>query len=65
MIKKIYNETLKKMYIRITNTAYFLTDILNWQALWGKQKYLVNCLYEKRKNVNSKESVSSKNKKIN
>ena len=33
MIKKIYNETLKKMYIRITNTAYFLTDILNWQAL--------------------------------
>ena len=57
--------------ISITILAYFLTDILNWKVLWGKGKYLlIICLYEKLKNkislknVNSKESVSSKAKNI-
>ena len=27
--------------------AYFLTDTLIWQVLWGKKKYLLNSLYEK------------------
>ena len=30
--------------------AYLLTDIVNWQVLWGKEKYLLNSLYEKLKN---------------
>ena len=34
------------MYIRITILAYFLLDTLNWQELWGKEKYLLNSLYE-------------------
>ena len=33
--------------IRITILAYFLTDTLNWQVLWDKEKYLLNSLYEK------------------
>ena len=37
-------------YINITILAYFLTDILNWQVLWGKEKHLLNSLYEKLKN---------------
>ena len=58
--------------IRITILAYFFTDTLNWQVFWGKEKYLLISLYEKLKNksffetnVNSKESVSSKDKHIN
>ena len=34
------------MYIRITILAYFLLDTLNWPELWGKEKYLLNSLYE-------------------
>ena len=34
-------------YIRITIIDYFLTDILNWLVFWGKEKYLLNSLYEK------------------
>ena len=34
-------------YMHVT---YFLTDILNWQVLWGKDKFLLNSLYEKLKN---------------
>ena len=57
---------MKMAYIRITILAYFLTDTLNWQVLWGMNKYLLHSLYEKWKNqVNSKESVSSKDKQIN
>ena len=57
-------------YVRITVIAYFLTDTLNWQVLRGKEKYLLNNLYEKLKgffktNISSKESVSSKDKQIN
>ena len=42
-------------YIRITVLAYFLTDTLNWQVLWGKEKYLLSILYEKLKNVSLKQ----------
>ena len=44
------------MYMTIL--TYFLNDTLNWQVLWGKEKHLLNSLYEKMKNklnVNSKE----------
>ena len=37
-------------YMRITFLAYFLTDTLNCQVLWGKEKYLLNSLHEKLKN---------------
>ena len=37
-------------YTRITIIAYVLTDTLNWQAFGGKEKYLLNSLYEKLKN---------------
>ena len=30
----------------ITVLAYFLTDALNWQVFWGKEKYLLNSLDE-------------------
>ena len=29
----------------MTILAYFLTDTLNKQVLWGKEKYLLNSLY--------------------
>ena len=45
-----YNKIMKMMCIHITNLAYFFTDILNWHILWGKEKYLLNSLYEKLKN---------------
>ena len=38
-------------YIRTITLAYFLTDALNLQVLWGKDKYLLNSLYEKIKNT--------------
>ena len=46
-----------------------LTDTLNWQVLWSKEKYLLKSLYEKLENkvslnVNNKESVSYKDKQI-
>ena len=58
-------------YIRTITLAYFLTDALNLQVLWGKDKYLLNSLYEKIKNkVSLKQmwtvkNVSSENKKMN
>ena len=58
------------MYICITILTYFRTDNLDWQVLWGTEKYLLNSsLYEKFKNkvflnVCSKESVSFKDKQI-
>ena len=58
-------------FIRITILAYFLTGNLNLQMLRGKEMYLLNSLFEKLKKqgffktcVNSKESVSSKDKQI-
>ena len=41
---------MKMMCIHTTNLAYFFTDTLNWHMLWGKEKYLLNSLYEKLKN---------------
>ena len=41
---------MKMTYIRITILAYFLNDTLNQQVLWGKEKYLLNNLYEKLRN---------------
>ena len=35
--------------IHITILAYFLTGTLNWQVLWGKEKYLLNSLHKKLK----------------
>ena len=37
-------------YTRITVIAYFLSDTQNWKVLWGKEKYLLDSLYEKLKN---------------
>ena len=31
-------------YIHVTILASFLTDTLNWQVLWGKEKYLLVCM---------------------
>ena len=63
---------MKMTYTCITIIASFLTDTLNWQMLWGKDKYLLNNLYEKLKNkvsltqnVNNIKFVSSKEKQIN
>ena len=56
-------------YIRRTILAYFLTDTLNCHVLQVREKYLLDSLYEKysffKTNVNSKESVSSKDEQIN
>ena len=41
---------MKMMYIHITILVCFLLDTLNWQELWGKEKYLLNSLYETLKN---------------
>ena len=63
---------MKIKCIRISILVYFLTDSLNGEVLWGREKYLLDSLYEKLQNkvsfkinVNSKESVSSKDKKRN
>ena len=49
-------------YIRTITSAYFLTDALNLQVLWGKDKYLLNSLYEKIKNkVSLKQMWTVKN----
>ena len=32
------------MYICINILAYFLTDTLDWQVLWGKEKNSLNSL---------------------
>ena len=45
------------MYIHITVLAYFLTDTLNWQVLWGKEKYLLYSLYEKLQNKISRKQL--------
>ena len=56
-------------YMRTPMLTYFLTDTLNWQVLWGKEKYLLNSLYEKLKirflQNKCKEPASSKDKQIN
>ena len=44
---QFYNKYIKMWYILITILVYFLTDTLNWEVLWGKEKYLLNSLYEK------------------
>ena len=54
-------------YKTITILTYFLTDNVNWQVLWGKEKYLLNSSYQKqifKTNLNSKESDPSKDKQI-
>ena len=38
------------MYIHTTILAYFLTDTVNRLVLLGKEKYLLNSLYEKLRN---------------
>ena len=49
-------------YIRTITLAYFLTDALNLQVLWGKDKYLLSSLYEKIKNkVSLKQMWTVKN----
>ena len=49
-------------YIRTITLAYFPTDALNLQVLWGKDKYLLNSLYEKIKNkVSLKQMWTVKN----
>ena len=40
---------MRMTYIHIIILAYFLTDNLNWQVLWGKEKYLLNSFYENLK----------------
>ena len=55
---------MKMAYTHITITAYFPTVILNWQVLRGKEKYLLNSLYEKLKNKFSLSSLSRTNKQI-
>ena len=41
---------MKMTYISITIVADFDTDTLNWWTFWGKEKYLLDILYEKLKN---------------
>ena len=41
---------MKMTNMCITVSAYFLTDTLNWQVVWGKDKYLLNILHENLKN---------------
>ena len=49
-------------YIRITILVYFLSDTLNGLVLWGKEKYLLDSLYEKLKNkVSLKQMYEVKN----
>ena len=40
---------MKMTYIHITILACFLIKTLNWQVLWGKEKYSLDNLYEKLK----------------
>ena len=46
---------MKMTYICMTIVAYFLTDALNWQLLGGKEKKLLNSLYEKLNSVSLKQ----------
>ena len=41
---------MKMAYIRTAILAYFLTDTINWQVTWGKEKYLLDSLHEKLRN---------------
>ena len=41
---------MKMTYICLPILAYFLHSTLNWQVVWGTEKYLLNSLYEKLKN---------------
>ena len=40
---------MKLTYMRTTILAYFLTDNLNSQVLWGNEKYLLNSLWKTEK----------------
>ena len=52
---------MNMMYICIAILAYFLPT-LNWQVLWGKEKYLLNTFHEKLKNkVSLKEIITVEN----
>ena len=42
---------MKMMFICITILAYFVTETLNWNALWNKEKYLLNSSYKKLENM--------------
>ena len=53
---------MKMTDVGITITAYFLTDTINWQVLWGKEKYIV-CMKEWKQSVTIN-NVSSKDKQI-
>ena len=58
---------MKVTFIRVIIVAYFVNDTLNWQVLWSNGE-IFNSLYENWKiwffktNLNSQESVSSKDK---
>ena len=41
---------MKMTYVRIAILAFFFTDTINWQVLWGKGKYLLYTFYKKLKN---------------
>ena len=38
-------------YMHIT---YFITDILNWQVLWGKDKFLLKFLFKKNERTHQR-----------
>ena len=49
---------MKMAYISITILAYVFTDPLNWHVLWGKEKHLLNSLYEQLKNKVSLKQIN-------
>ena len=38
-------------YMHITISAYFLTGGLNWLVLWAEEKYFLNSVLDKLKNM--------------
>ena len=50
---------MKMTYISITILAYCLTDTLNSQVLWDKEKYLLHSLHEKLKNKVSLKQIET------
>ena len=54
---------MKMRYVHVTICAYFLTETLNCQVLWGKDKYWLNSFYEKLENkvfLKQMERINSK-----
>ena len=45
MAFSLYKKIVKMTYLRTTILAYFLTETLNWQVLWGKEKYFYRYFY--------------------